>query len=628
MAMWVLWLLLAVGAASGNVWSSDSEETGEGITIGIVGAGLGGASSAYFLRQALPNATIVVFEKDTIGGRIRSVDFSDVKNIETGGSTWHSSHQQMNELCEALGIKVTNPLKRTDGSTSGPYGVWNGRDIVFKQSASDVGMVLSMIWRYGLSPLYSQRLVDEVSDKLEEVYSLLSNSHPWTSHEDLLRQLHLYDTSQQDLRSLLRNNGFNAAFMDEIVEGIIRSNYGQPLSGTNALAGLLAMKSGADELYAAKNGNVCIVEELLRQSQVDIMNETRVVSIHRTNRENASQSVILKYDKLGAENTAHFDAVVMAAPADLADIDIFDSRHVRYQTNPNHYVITHVTLVLCNGLSPHYFRLLKSESDPSLLLTMEEDVAVFSSLGLYKKLHSQAVYKILSRELLTEELLDKMFINKTDVMRHTWHAYPELKQLQSYPPLKIDEYIYYPSGFERVLPLMEGVVLSARNVVNMLLGDVKEIKRIKEEEEQRAPVPSDEEQEESEEQDEAKSEERLKEEKGSEEGDNWYEYISNIVTESFEDEQAAEGQKKKEVKQEAKPEPAEETWLSSFFTSKDVKPEAPKQEEKQEPPEDKAEDTWLSSLFSSPDPEPAPSSEPEVKGTGAESETGSWSWFG
>ena len=41
--------------------------------VAIVGAGIGGSSAAYFMHEALPDAHIDVFEKDSaVGGRVQS----------------------------------------------------------------------------------------------------------------------------------------------------------------------------------------------------------------------------------------------------------------------------------------------------------------------------------------------------------------------------------------------------------------------------------------------------------------------------------------------------------------------------------------------------------------------------
>ena len=43
----------------------------EDLNIGIIGAGIAGTSTAYFLNEKLPNAKITILEKDSkIGGRV------------------------------------------------------------------------------------------------------------------------------------------------------------------------------------------------------------------------------------------------------------------------------------------------------------------------------------------------------------------------------------------------------------------------------------------------------------------------------------------------------------------------------------------------------------------------------
>lgn len=62
----------------------------------VVGGGIGGASSAYFLRKMFGNkVSITLFEKSgRIGGRIKAVPFCG-ETCESGASAIHSSNHYM-----------------------------------------------------------------------------------------------------------------------------------------------------------------------------------------------------------------------------------------------------------------------------------------------------------------------------------------------------------------------------------------------------------------------------------------------------------------------------------------------------------------------------------------------------
>ena len=63
--------------------------------VGIVGGGIGGSSSAYFISRELPGANITVFEKERLGGRLATVTVGG-REYETGGSIIHPANKGRN----------------------------------------------------------------------------------------------------------------------------------------------------------------------------------------------------------------------------------------------------------------------------------------------------------------------------------------------------------------------------------------------------------------------------------------------------------------------------------------------------------------------------------------------------
>lgn len=58
--------------------------------VAIIGGGIGGASTAYFLNQFAPGTQVDVFEKNGIvGGRLKHVTFAGAV-CEVGGDAWSS----------------------------------------------------------------------------------------------------------------------------------------------------------------------------------------------------------------------------------------------------------------------------------------------------------------------------------------------------------------------------------------------------------------------------------------------------------------------------------------------------------------------------------------------------------
>ncbi|TKC35006.1 hypothetical protein EI555_002103 [Monodon monoceros] len=70
----------------------------------IIGAGIGGTSAAYYLRQKFGNdVKIDVFEKGEVGGRLATVTMQG-QEYESGGSVIHPLNLHMKRFVKDLGM--------------------------------------------------------------------------------------------------------------------------------------------------------------------------------------------------------------------------------------------------------------------------------------------------------------------------------------------------------------------------------------------------------------------------------------------------------------------------------------------------------------------------------------------
>ena len=73
------------------------------LRVAVVGAGVGGSSAAYFLRQLCGDQLdLHVFEKAVIGGRTDVIQF-DGHGYESGGAVFHSSNKYMVDFAQRFG---------------------------------------------------------------------------------------------------------------------------------------------------------------------------------------------------------------------------------------------------------------------------------------------------------------------------------------------------------------------------------------------------------------------------------------------------------------------------------------------------------------------------------------------
>lgn len=71
--------------------------------VAVVGAGVGGCSSAYFLRKLCDDdLDLHVFEKAVVGGRTDVIQF-DGHKYESGGAVMHSSNKYLADFAQHFG---------------------------------------------------------------------------------------------------------------------------------------------------------------------------------------------------------------------------------------------------------------------------------------------------------------------------------------------------------------------------------------------------------------------------------------------------------------------------------------------------------------------------------------------
>ncbi|VDP35945.1 unnamed protein product [Schistosoma curassoni] len=118
----------------------------------VVGGGIGGASSAYFLRKMFGNkVSITLFEKSgRIGGRIKAVPFCG-ETCESGASAIHSSNHYMTSFANQFKIPLV-PLKNADHRL---LLFEEGYRPVFSNITDQTTFLtpIHLFWRYGLNLL-------------------------------------------------------------------------------------------------------------------------------------------------------------------------------------------------------------------------------------------------------------------------------------------------------------------------------------------------------------------------------------------------------------------------------------------------------------------------------------------
>ncbi|KAF6105406.1 prenylcysteine oxidase 1 [Phyllostomus discolor] len=149
----VLWLLLGSWVCPGS-----TELRAPPDKIAIIGAGIGGTSAAYYLRQKFgKDVKIDVYERGEVGGRLATLTVQG-QEYEAGGSVIHPLNLHMKRFVKDLGLSTVQ-------SSGGLVGVSNGEALVFEESSWLIINIIKLIWQYGFQPLRLHMWVEDIFDK-------------------------------------------------------------------------------------------------------------------------------------------------------------------------------------------------------------------------------------------------------------------------------------------------------------------------------------------------------------------------------------------------------------------------------------------------------------------------------
>ncbi|CAI7886240.1 unnamed protein product [Closterium sp. NIES-54] len=292
----------------------------------IVGAGIGGASTAYFLRNvsralesavqpSLPELDIHVFERaGRVGGRTLLLKVplegnskgeqaeGDVVEVEAGASIIHGKNLHLVRLAQQLGLETASPADMDfgiwagqcssssgGGSNSGTSGC-RGGGFVFQEWRLGEGAVMSwladlvngarMAVRYTLAGLIAMRAF--VGDMLARWMRLYDErregGEAFETPEELLRSLGLLGLTSVTLSDALLEKGLPAVLVNELVTMITRVQYGQNAT-ISGLPGAVGLCGTGSELWKVRGGNWRLAEGAIRLANASLHLHSRVARI-------------------------------------------------------------------------------------------------------------------------------------------------------------------------------------------------------------------------------------------------------------------------------------------------------------------------------------------------------------
>jgi len=264
--------------------------------------------------------------------------------------------------------------------------------------------------------------------------------------------------TQATAPELLESLGVSRDFTREMLGALTRVNYNTDIAKMNTFAVAVSAVGSGNDLFTVKEGNKVICEKLLESAKAKIILNSKVGSVNKAEANPTSYRV----------NGEDYDVIVIAAPLELAGLELPDLGVDGYVFKAREYQDVHVTFVACEQLRPSYFKEL--ESVPDHVLTVEDPSVPFSSVSKLTNISvadGRSLYKVFSRTALSNELLEKLFVNSTIVNMKVIKAYPVLSP-QKAVPIVLATNLFYVNSFESFVSTMETETISGKNVAKLV----------------------------------------------------------------------------------------------------------------------------------------------------------------
>ncbi|XP_052229609.1 prenylcysteine oxidase 1-like [Dreissena polymorpha] len=437
--------------------------------VGIIGAGIGGTSAAFFLQQLFGGKVkIDIFEKQHVGGRLAAVKVGE-EEFNAGGTIIHPANLYMLNFTEMLG------LKRDTNPEAGRLGLYDGNEIVFSTSAYSPITLAKLFWRYGMD-IYNIRswVQENILNCMTRLYKFQATGHAFSTVEDLLNAMcpHLVQYGKTSIKELLKKDGFSDRFIEEFVMGALRVNYGQTTS-VHGLVGSVSMAGVEPGLWNVVGGNQKVPQGLLGKSGANLIRgKVTSVSLSSDGSPPVYQIDYLpqKSSKNGDDlESKEYDIVILATPfyKALSDISFVD-----FQTSidpvDNDFHLTVATFM--QGLpNASYFNVDSLDDLPSTILTTKENI-FFNSLTKMKPVNDKSkpsekpVYRMFTNHVPNVDELKQLVPEWSDLRVVNWMAYPEYSSTVNLPSFTLHDQMYHINAIEMAASAMEMSVVGAKNV--------------------------------------------------------------------------------------------------------------------------------------------------------------------
>jgi prenylcysteine oxidase / farnesylcysteine lyase len=450
----------------------------EMITIAIIGSGIGGSSSAYYLLKNTTNIKVDMYERDDrIGGRIDSVVIAN-KTIDIGASFFIKENKLINRMIHELNVSYFEAFDDKDRDFNVGFFTNRTLHITLRQSGiiNKIINVFKLFYNYGISPFYSKFILESYLTAWQRVYNFLDdNNSTFTCLHDMLETLKVNHLVNETSEEFFLKSKVGKKYIDEVFNGFLGNIYNQHKE-INAFAGFVTLAGISKTAYKIKHGNDRLIEKIIKTldrsyfQRFDLFLNTTVSEI--------SELKNGKYEvKYTTGETKDYDYVIIACPVLKTGIKLnFKNKVKPSNLMPKEFQVNQKIYVK-GKLNENYFGFSKESDLPEIIMFSNKSLSHnITEIALIKSdFNGSGYYVIQGDNYLTHPQLEnlKLFKDGFDIVyRHSWDfGYPKLVPVKNedMPEFVLSKNIYHLNAMETVASCMELSMISAKNVVKIIL---------------------------------------------------------------------------------------------------------------------------------------------------------------
>lgn len=475
------WVIVSLPDA--EIYQCDPNEPVK--SVAIIGAGSGGASTAYYLnrfKHPCSRVNITVYERSSyVGGRSTTVDvYGDpTEPVELGASIFVEVNKNLVSAAREFGL-ATQAFKPKIKDLPNTLGVYDGKDWVFMGSESGWWTTAKILWKYGLAPIRTQQLVKKTVGAFLKMYD--EPHFPFKDLSQTAYNLDLTEATASTGEQFLQANGITGPFGTDIVQASTRVNYAQNIDEIHGLESLVCMST--DGAMSIQGGNWQIFDGMLKASEAKLLLNTSVSNVYRQSDGRYAVNALSSSYPTGID-LAIYDTVILAAPLQFAKLSLTPA-----PINPPpeiSYVNLHVTLFTSpRKLKPQAFNLDNGVPTTILTTTPKTNASPppFYSISTLRSLTNptthqrEYLYKIFSPAPIPSSWLHSILTPLhasphppiSWIYEKVWQSYPYLPPRITFEDVQLDEEgkVWYTSGIESFISTMETSSLMGMNVARLI----------------------------------------------------------------------------------------------------------------------------------------------------------------